>query len=118
MACSYCVSARVALASSTSLSEPGFCPASSLLPGELHSSAHVGREGNFIVHPVINIDGDEATGTWMSYFMHVKDHGDPLHWMQGIYDCKYVRENGRWKISVLKWRARLKYRESEIKFVP
>ena len=56
---------------------------------QILSGAHIGREGNFIVHPIIDVDGDEATGTWLSYFLHVKDHGDPLHWMQGIYDCKY-----------------------------
>jgi hypothetical protein len=80
------------------------------------SRIHVGKEGLFVVHPVIAVDGDEATGSWVSYFMHVRSRGeDPvLHWMQGFYDCKYVREKGEWKISLLKWRSRLKYRESQM----
>jgi len=77
------------------------------------STAHHGREGNFIVHPIIAVNGDIATGNWISYFMHIHARtGEPLQWMQGIYDCTYKKENGKWKFSILKWRSRLKYIES------
>jgi len=71
---------------------------------------HLGKEGYAIVHPDI----------WMSYFMDVLSQGkEPrLHWMQGVYDCKYVKENGEWKFSLLKWRSHLKYRPSEMYLVP
>ena len=83
------------------------------------SKAHTGREGNYVVHPVIYVDNDEATGTWISYFMHIRSRGEEplLHWMQGIYDCKYVKENGKWKFSLLKWRSRLKYGQSQMRYI-
>jgi hypothetical protein len=83
---------------------------------ETISRVHTGKEGLFIVHPIIAVEGDNASGTWTSYFMHIRSKGeDPLlHWMQGIYNCKYVREKGNWKIGVLKWRSRLKYRQSQM----
>jgi hypothetical protein len=83
---------------------------------ETISRVHTGKEGLFIVHPIISVEGDTARGTWTSYFMHIRSRGeDPLlHWMQGIYDCKYVKENGKWKIGILKWRSRLKYRQSQM----
>jgi hypothetical protein len=74
------------------------------------SLSHVGKEGIFVVHPIIHVNGDTAEGTWLAYFMHLRSRGmDPLlDWMQGFYECKYVRENGNWKFSFLRWRARLK----------
>jgi hypothetical protein len=80
------------------------------------SKAHIGQEGLFVVHPSIQVNGDRATGRWLSYFMHIRPKGEEplLHWMQGIYECQYVRENGKWKISYLKWRARLKYKQSQM----
>lgn len=80
--------------------------------------AHVGREGLFIVHPIIKVSGDKGTGSWLSYFMQVRDRGIPTHWMQGFYDCTYKKVDGKWKFDVLKWRARLKYREPQIEFSP
>ena len=74
------------------------------------SISHLGKEGIFVVHPIIHVNGDSAAGTWLAYFMHIRSRGQEplLDWMQGFYECKYVRENGRWKFSFLKWRARLK----------
>ena len=80
------------------------------------SESHIGKEGLFTVHPIVNVDGDKATGTWLFYYLtchprEFPDFPDPKDvpdWMQGIYDMEYVRENGKWKISLLKWRARLK----------
>jgi hypothetical protein len=74
------------------------------------SISHVGKEGIYAVHPIIRVDGDSATGTWLAYFMHLRSRGEGslLDWMQGFYECRYVRENGNWKISYLKWRTRLK----------
>ena len=59
----------------------------------------------FIVHPIINVDGDKATGNWVQYEFeaHPRTH-QSLFWMQAIYDAEYIRENGEWKINYLKWR--------------
>lgn len=71
------------------------------------SAGHVGREGNLVIHPIISVDGDKATGNWWMFQMWKhKRTGQSLWWVQAIYDGEYVRENGRWKIKYLKWRAR------------
>ena len=83
------------------------------------SKAHTGREGLFVVQPIIKVDGNTATGKWLSYFMHIRSGGmDPiLHWMQGVYDCTYVKENGKWKFSIFKWRPRLRYKSSFMEYI-
>jgi ketosteroid isomerase-like protein len=83
------------------------------------SKAHTGREGLFVVQPIISVDGNTATGKWLSYFMNIRSGGmDPvLHWMQGVYDCKYVKENGKWKFSLFKWRPRLRYKSSYMEYL-
>ena len=78
---------------------------------------HIGKEGNYLVHPVISVDGDKAKGSWLLYTLFSRPHtlqvkGMPAarkapDWMHGFYEMEYVRENGKWKISMLKWRQRL-----------
>jgi hypothetical protein len=79
---------------------------------------HIGQEGNFLVHPIISVDGDKAKGSWLLYeqypqprklipmidLLKVEDAPD---WMQGYYDMEYKKVDGKWKISYLKWRCRL-----------
>ena len=83
------------------------------------SKAHVGKEGLFVVHPVIDVDGDRATGKFVSYFMHLGVNGQPpmVDWVQGVYDCKYIKVNNQWKISLLKWRPRLKYTKPDMVYI-
>jgi len=81
------------------------------------SQMHVGLEGNFAVHPIIKIEGDKARGSWLMYIQFCRPRefvdfrsdlgGESPDWMQGFYETEYVRENGYWKISRLKWRRRL-----------
>ena len=82
------------------------------------SEMHVGLEGNFVVHPIISVQGDNASGSWLLYiqFFHPRElpadmkavMGDQIpDWMQGFYEMEYIREKGKWKISLLKWRRRL-----------
>ena len=69
---------------------------------------HVGKEGDFEVHPIISVDGDTAKGNWVMYIMYFYPRtGQSLFWVQGIYDVDYIRENGEWKFKYLKWRERL-----------
>jgi hypothetical protein len=86
---------------------------------EKMSQIHVGKEGNFLVQPVISVNGDRATGNWLIYMMNVHEikTNQWLNWVQGIYDCEYVRINGKWKIRYIKWRARLKNIASQIQLI-
>jgi hypothetical protein len=85
---------------------------------KLLTENHIGKEGNFVVHPVISVNGDKATGSWLLYMQFAQPRkmnprptifttDDAPDWMQGLYDVEYVRENGVWKISYLKIRVRL-----------
>lgn len=72
------------------------------------SDKHVGREANLTLHPLVTVDGDTAKGNWVIYFITQPDQtSQALQLVQGIYDLEYVRENGQWKMSYIKWTARL-----------
>jgi hypothetical protein len=82
------------------------------------SQMHVGLEGNFVVHPIVTVDGDTAKGSWLLYIQFARPRdlpkdftdligGEDPDWMSGFYDMEYVREKGEWKISLLKWTRRL-----------
>jgi len=82
------------------------------------AAMHVGLEGNFVVHPIVEVDGDRATGSWLLYIQFCRPRdlpsdfldqigGETPDWMQGFYEMEYVREKGKWKISLLRWRRRL-----------
>jgi hypothetical protein len=85
---------------------------------ETISLTHIGKEGNFVVHPMITVDGDTAKGSWLLYLQFSQPRIlDPIptilatdqapDWMQGYYEMEYKRVDGKWKISMLKWRCRL-----------
>lgn len=76
---------------------------------------HVGKEMIFLAHPVIDVAGDHATGTWLLYHMfteasHIQTHA----WVQGVYDCEYVRTGDDWKIDKLTWKQRLGPRSAKL----
>ncbi len=72
------------------------------------AKTHAGKEGDIVIHPIISVDGDQATGSWLLYMMYFYPRtGQSLFWVQGFYDMEYVREDGRWKISVMRWTERL-----------
>ena len=63
--------------------------------------------GHFIVHPLVKVDGDKATGSSLQYCLHSDDVTlHMLFWVQGIYDAEFVKDNGEWKISFLRWTVR------------
>ena len=79
---------------------------------------HIGMEGVYVLHPIISVDGNKAKGSWILHTMFSQPHKiqirpattadeDAPDWMQGYYEMEYVRENGKWKISLLRWRRRL-----------
>jgi hypothetical protein len=56
--------------------------------------------GHLAAQPVITVDGDKAKGHWILYlFLPAPDS----MWVQGRYDCEYVRVDGKWKFSYLKY---------------
>jgi hypothetical protein len=72
------------------------------------SITHVGKEGDIVVHPIISVNGDKARGKWLLYMMYCYPRtGQSLFWVQGFYEMKYIRENGKWKISLMKWSERM-----------
>ena len=75
---------------------------------EMLPKIHIGKEGIFVIHPQITVDGDRAKGNWLMYIMYA-DHRtwQSRYWIQGIYDAEYVKVNGIWKFSYLQWRPRL-----------
>ena len=69
------------------------------------SLTHAGKEGDVCVHPIITVDGDKAKGDWILYMMYFYPRtGQSMFWVQGQYDNDFVRENGTWKIAVMRWK--------------
>ncbi|WP_375201511.1 nuclear transport factor 2 family protein [Hyphococcus sp.] len=69
---------------------------SDLAPGALNTE--------LIDQPLINlsVDGDSAKGRWMS--LAFKGDGKGKAWFEGgLYENDYVRENGVWKIAVMRY---------------
>lgn len=58
------------------------------------------KDAHFTGQAVITVSGDTAEGHWMFYRLLAKP--STPGWVQGRYDCEYVRENSEWKFSVLK----------------
>ena len=58
--------------------------------------------GHLLAQPVISVDGDTAKGHWILYIFFP---GPPARWVQGRYDCEYIKVDGKWKFSSLKYTA-------------
>jgi ketosteroid isomerase-like protein len=56
--------------------------------------------GHLVTQPVINVDGEKAEGHWILYLFLP---GPEVEWFQGRYDCNYVKIDGKWKFSYLKY---------------
>jgi ketosteroid isomerase-like protein len=57
-------------------------------------------EGHMAIEPDITINGDTAKGTWLIYMLFSRPS---VQWVQGKNECEYRKENGKWKISKLKF---------------
>lgn len=79
----------------------------------------IGQEGDFVVHPIISVDGDTAKGMWLLYLQYALPRkfksrppsmttDDAPDWEQGYYEMEYIRQDGKWKISFLKFEPRLR----------
>jgi len=71
---------------------------------EFFSKGHAGRDCNIVVHPIITVNGDDATGSWTIYqLFSYQRTGQMLFMVKGFYDMQYSKENGKWKIKGLKY---------------
>ena len=57
-------------------------------------------DGHMAIEPDITVDGNTAKGTWLIYMLFSKP---AIQWVQGKNECEYRKENGKWKISKLKF---------------
>jgi len=60
------------------------------------------KDAHFTCQAVISVNGNKAQGHWMFYRLLKEASRSPQNWVQGRYDCEYIKENGKWKFSMLK----------------
>lgn len=51
-----------------------------------------------VTNPVVNVDGDEATGRWYLLFVYETEDG-AVGWTQARYEDEYRRVDGEWRIA-------------------
>ena len=56
---------------------------------------------HMVLNPIIDVDGDRATGTWYLFQPCTYSDGDRAVWGSARYDEEYVRVDGRWKFQNL-----------------
>ena len=57
-------------------------------------------DGHLAIEPDIKVHGNSAQGTWLIYMLFSKPS---IQWVQGKNECEYRKENGKWKLSKLKF---------------
>lgn len=67
----------------------------------IYKNVNSSKDAHFTGQAVIKVNGDRASGHWMFYRLLANPAASP-GWVQGRYDCEYVRVNGEWKFSLLK----------------
>ena len=60
------------------------------------------NDGHLVGQPIISVEGDRAKGHWILYLFFAEPE---VRWLQGRQDCEYVRVNGEWKFSSVKFIA-------------
>ena len=61
----------------------------------------VGFAMHYTTNPLIEINGDEATGQWHLWQPMVLKEGNQAIWLMAQYSERYVREEGNWLIERL-----------------
>ncbi len=69
------------------------------------SSAALVMAKHHVTNPVIEVNGDTATGIWyaLAPTTFALPEGSAAMWLQGKYDEEYVKINGTWKFKMLKF---------------
>ena len=58
------------------------------------------NDGHFVGQPVISIKGNKAKGYWILYLFFSEPS---VRWMQGRQECEYIKVDGEWKFSSMKF---------------
>jgi hypothetical protein len=56
--------------------------------------------GHLACQPIITVDGDKASSYWILYLF---PHEKPMRWLQGKHEFEYIRIDGKWKFSKVKF---------------
>jgi len=63
-----------------------------------------GRDAHCVLQPVINVDGDKASGHWLMYiFISDPATGNISKLIRGRHDVEYFKTGGQWKIKSLRY---------------
>jgi ketosteroid isomerase-like protein len=57
-------------------------------------------DGHLAIEPDIEVVDNTARGTWLIYMLFSKPS---IQWVQGRNECEYRKEDGKWKLSMLKF---------------
>ena len=57
---------------------------------------------HMVMNPLIEVDGDQATGVWYLFQACTYTQDDQAVWGSARYDEEYVREGGQWKFKSLR----------------
>jgi ketosteroid isomerase-like protein len=64
--------------------------------GAIRASGRIARSSHMVTNPVIDVDGDTASGRW-SLLMQYTDPNDERWRIVGFYRDRYERYEGRWR---------------------
>ena len=65
----------------------------------VHASQRLPFAIHMVMNPIIEVDGDQATGTWYLFQTCTYAEGNQAVWGSGRYDEEYVRVDGKWKLT-------------------
>jgi hypothetical protein len=60
------------------------------------------KDAHFTGQAVITVKGKKAEGHWMFYRFIPVNSPNKDRWVQGRYDCEYVKQKGVWKFSYMR----------------
>lgn len=66
----------------------------------IRASGRIEHSSHMVMNPVIDVDGDTATGTWSFLMMYTASDGSRVR-IVGFYRDTYVRVDGQWKFATL-----------------
>ena len=63
-----------------------------------------------IMNSYVEVDGDKATGAWYLFgpFTRITPSGDIPFWTQGKYENEFIKVDGKWKLSHLKFERNMR----------
>lgn len=60
------------------------------------------KDAHFTGQAVITVKGKKAEGHWMFYRFIPVNSPNKDRWVQGRYDCEYIKQKGVWKFSYMR----------------